>query len=241
MNTSALRNSLYEARDLSKTYGVEGNCVKAVDRLTFTIDAGELVVITGPSGSGKSSLLNLLGLLSNPSDGELRYCDQNITNLNHKARARLRNEEIGFVFQSFQLLARMSAMENVELPLIYAGMDPKLRRDRAREALNRVGLADRRNNQPTQLSGGEQQRVAIARAVVNRPKVILADEPTGALDTRSGEDVLEILRELNHQGTTVIIITHDLDVAKPGDTRIELMNGGLQARPQHYPVRLRCV
>lgn len=241
MNISPLRNSLYEARDLSKTYGLEGNCVKAVDGLTFSIDAGELVVITGPSGSGKSSLLNLLGLLSNPSDGELRYCDQDITELNHKARAKLRNAEIGFVFQSFQLLARTSAMENVELPLLYAGIEPKARRNRVREALDRVGLAHRIQHQPAQLSGGEQQRVAIARAIVNRPKVILADEPTGALDTRSGQDVLAILRELNHQGTTVIIITHNLDIAEPGDTRIELMNGVLQARPQDCPVRLQCV
>ena len=240
MNTSALRNSLYEARDLSKTYGLEGNCVKAVDGLTFSIGAGELVVITGPSGSGKSSLLNLLGLLSNPSDGELKYCDQDITELNHKARAKLRNEEIGFVFQSFQLLARTSAMENVELPLLYAGIEPKARRNRVREALDRVGLAHRTHHQSAQLSGGEQQRVAIARAIVNRPKVILADEPTGALDTRSGQDVLAILRELNHQGTTVIIITHNLDVAEPGDTRIELMDGALKARPQHYSMRLQC-
>ena len=232
---------MYEAHDLSKTYGLEGSCVKAVDRLTFSIDAGELVVITGPSGSGKSSLLNLLGLLSNPSDGELRYCDQNITELNHKARAKLRNEEIGFVFQSFQLLARTSAMENVELPLLYAGIEPKVRRNRVREALDRVGLAHRIHHQPAQLSGGEQQRVAIARAIVNRPKVILADEPTGALDTRSGQGVLAILRELNHQGTTVIIITHNLDVAEPGDTRIELMDGVLKAQPQHYSRRLQCV
>ena len=226
---SQLTKVLYEASNLTKHYGLAGSRIEALKGVDFTIRAGEFVAITGPSGSGKSTLLGLMGMLARPSLGELRFHGQEVATLDHNQLARMRNAEIGFVFQSFQLLARTSALENVELPLVYAEVLPKQRRERALAALEKVGLADRVDHYPAQLSGGEQQRVAIARAIINDPSVVLADEPTGALDTRTGAEILALLRELNQRGTSVVIITHNLNIAASIDHHVALVDGRLAA------------
>ena len=226
---SQLTKVLYEASNLTKHYGLAGSRIEALKGVDFTIRAGEFVAITGPSGSGKSTLLGLMGMLVRPSLGELRFQSQEVTTLDHNQLARMRNAEIGFVFQSFQLLARTSALENVELPLVYAEVQPKQRRERALAALEKVGLTDRVDHYPAQLSGGEQQRVAIARAIINDPSIVLADEPTGALDTRTGAEILALLRELNQRGTSVVIITHNLNIAASIDHHVALVDGRLAA------------
>jgi putative ABC transport system ATP-binding protein len=216
---------LYQARNLSKNYSMAGSRIAALQGVDFSIEVGEFVAITGPSGSGKSTLLGLMGMLARPSSGELRFCGQDVATLDHSRLARLRNAEIGFVFQSFQLLDRTSALENVELPLIYSDVRPQQRRERALAALEKVGLAGRVDHHPAQLSGGEQQRVAIARAIINNPSVILADEPTGALDSRTGAEILALLHEFNRQGTSVVVITHNLDIADSIDHHMSLVDG----------------
>jgi putative ABC transport system ATP-binding protein len=216
---------LYEATNLCKAYGQAENRINALAGVTFRIECGDFVAVTGPSGSGKSTLLGLLGLGVTPSEGSLLFAGQDVRALDHTALAGLRNSNIGFVFQSFQLLPRVSALENVELPLVYSGIVSSQRRGRAEEALEKVGLAQRMRHLPSQLSGGEQQRVAIARAMVNQPRVILADEPTGALDTRTGEDILALLWDLNAQGTAVVIITHNTDIAESIGTHMVLTDG----------------
>jgi putative ABC transport system ATP-binding protein len=202
-----------------------GSRVTAVQCVDFSLEVGEFVAITGPSGSGKSTLLSLMGMLAQPSSGELRFCGQDVATLDHGRLARLRNAEIGFVFQSFQLLDRTSALENVELPLVYSDVRPRQRRERALDALEKVGLIERVNHHPAQLSGGEQQRVAIARAIINNPSVILADEPTGALDSRTGAEILALLHQFNRQGTSVVVITHNQDIAASIDRQIALVDG----------------
>ena len=204
--------------------------VDALKGIDFSVEVGEFVAITGPSGSGKSTLLGLMGLLARPTSGELRFRGKDVANLDHVRLAKMRNAEIGFVFQSFQLLERTSAIENVELPLLYADVPPNERRDRALAALERVGLGNRIDHYPVQLSGGEQQRVAIARAIVNSPSVVLADEPTGALDSRTGADILAVLRDLNRRGTSVVVITHNLDVAGSIEKHLALIDGRLRGQ-----------
>lgn len=224
---------LYSARDLRKTYGMPDAQVAALKGVSFTIETGEFVAITGPSGSGKSTLLGLLGMLARPTHGDLEFRGTEVVHLEHSKIAALRNAEIGFVFQSFQLMDRTSALENVELPLIYADVPAKERQERARAALERVGLGHRVEHRPAQLSGGEQQRVAIARAMVNCPSVILADEPTGALDTHTGQEVLELLQDLNRQGTSIIIITHNPEIAAGATHRMALVDGALRSVAGH--------
>jgi len=219
---------LFEARNLGKRYGLAGSRVDALRDVSFTIDEGEFVAVTGPSGSGKSTLLGLMGLLATPSNGSLYFRGENVSTTDSVKTARLRNTEIGFVFQSFQLLDRTTALENVELPLVYAEIPHKQRRVRAAEALERVGLADRLYHHPAQLSGGEQQRVAIARAIVNRPSVILADEPTGALDSSTGREILQLLHGFNERGGSVIIITHDPDIAAAASRQLPLVDGRIR-------------
>jgi putative ABC transport system ATP-binding protein len=224
-----MATAIYEATDLSKHYVDTPYPVRALRGIDFRIDEAEFVAITGPSGSGKTTLLSLMGLLAQPSAGALRFRGKDVSTLRARQLADLRNAEIGFVFQSFQLLGHMSALENVELPLVYAGIGPRQRRQRAMAALENLGLADRAQHGPAQLSGGEQQRVAIARAMVNAPSAVLADEPTGALDARTGGEILGALRGLNRSGTTVIMITHDAAIAATAGRRLRLADGTFES------------
>ena len=197
----------------SKTYKVGETEVRALRDVSITIPSGQFVAIMGPSGSGKSTFMNLLGCLDRPDSGSILLDGIDITNLDRNERAGIRNKKIGFVFQNFSLLARTPVLENVELPLVYAGASAAERKERAQDALTRVGLAAKINNQITQLSGGEQQRVAIARSLVNRPSLILADEPTGNLDTRTSMEIMAIFQRLNREGISVVLVTHEPDIA----------------------------
>lgn len=195
--------------------------------LSFTIDHGEFVAIIGPSGSGKSTLMNMLGCLDVANEGDYFLDGQEIRRLSDNKLAQIRNEKIGFIFQNFNLLPKLSAVENVELPLIYRGMSHRERREIARNALVRVGLESRMNHRPSELSGGQQQRVAIARALAGTPPILLADEPTGALDSKTGKEVLQMIKELNEQGHTIILITHDLEIAEQAKRVIRIQDGDL--------------
>ncbi len=218
-----------EVRDLVKTYVLsETHRVEALRGLTLSVDKGEFLSVLGPSGSGKSTLMHILGCLDQPTSGEYRLMGRDVARLGADERARIRNEEIGFVFQSFHLLARASALENVELPMLYGAERPgrEERRQKASEALEAVRLSDRATHAPSQLSGGQQQRVAIARALANRPGLLLADEPTGNLDTKTGREILDTFARLNSErGLTVIMITHDRQVAQYASRSVELRDG----------------
>lgn len=218
--------SLIELYDVYKIYseGLESE-VRALDGVSLKMEQGEFTAVVGQSGSGKSTLMNVLGCLDVPTYGEYILNGTNIRDLTDKELSRIRNKEIGFIFQQYNLIQNLSVLENVELPLIYQNIDPIDRREMAMEALARVGLADRYRNKPTQMSGGQQQRVAIARAIVTRPPIIMADEPTGALDSRTGLEVLDFLRELNKEGTTVILITHDNGIAATARRIIRVADG----------------
>jgi putative ABC transport system ATP-binding protein len=219
-----------EAVDVTRVYQLGGVEVAALRGVSLRIDSGEYASIVGPSGSGKSTLMHLLGLLDRPSAGVITVGGQDATSLSDAALAVLRNRTIGFVFQSFQLLARTSALDNVALPLLYRGVAKSERRDRAASALAAVGLAGRTGHKPTQLSGGEQQRVAIARALVGEPDLLLADEPTGNLDTRTGGEVMEALERLNaEQGVAVVLVTHDREIAERAPRQIFVRDGLIEA------------
>ena len=204
---------LIEIRSLHRIYEVGDEKVHALNGVDLKIEQNEYVAIMGPSGSGKSTLMNIVGCLDTPSQGQYLLKGTDVGKLSDDELARIRNKEIGFVFQTFNLLARADALHNVELPLVYAGMRHEERRQRAKEALEAVGLTDRMKHKPNELSGGQRQRVAIARALVNRPSIILADEPTGALDTRTSLEILALLQGLNREGMTIVIVTHEADVA----------------------------
>jgi len=220
---------MIQANHLVKQYHLGGQTVRALDDVSITIDAGELVAIRGPSGSGKSTLMAILGCLDRPDAGEYFLAGEDVAHLSKNRLAEIRNQRIGFVFQTFHLLPRMSALENVELPLHYAARrDAK---ERALKALDTVGLADRTHHEPNQLSGGQRQRVAIARAIVTDPAILLADEPTGALDSKTGEEILSLFKSLNAQGRTIIIVTHDPAVAKHCQREIYLMDGKVASPP----------
>jgi putative ABC transport system ATP-binding protein len=216
---------LIELQDVRRYYRMGQVEVRALDGVSMDIGAGEYVAVTGPSGSGKSTLMHLLGCLDVPTSGRLILDGVTLGSGAGANLSRLRGEKIGFVFQSFNLLPKMNVEENVELPLIYRGVGVRERRQRVREVLEAVGLADRSRHKPNELSGGQAQRVAIARALVNRPKLILADEPTGALDSQTGEQILALFRRLNQEGHTVILVTHDPDIAAETRRRIELKDG----------------
>ena len=215
-----------EVRDLVKTYRVSDDVeVHALRGVSLAIRRGEMIAIVGPSGSGKSTLMHSIGLLDQPSSGSVLVGGIDVTDMGPNDLARVRNREIGFVFQAFNLLARTTALENVALPLVYAGMGATQRAERAREALLRVGLGERLDHAPNQLSGGQQQRVAIARALVTEPRIVLADEPTGNLDSRSGIEVMVFLQQLNAQGITVVVVTHDARVARHSSRVVEIADG----------------
>lgn len=216
---------LIEVRDVYKIYNPGENQVNALDGVSITIDEGEFVAIIGQSGSGKSTLMNMLGLLDTPTHGEYYINGKLVDDLTDDQMSAIRNEEIGFIFQGFNLISSLTALENVELPLVYRGIPKQERREISQDALERVGLGGRMNHLPAEMSGGQQQRVAVARAIAARPPVILADEPTGNLDTKSTKEVMAILHELKDEGRTVIVITHDNEIAEEAERVIRIRDG----------------
>lgn len=202
--------------------------VKALDGVSLSINEGDFTAITGPSGSGKSTMMNLIGCLDTPTDGFISIDGEETLGMSEAELAYIRNEKVGFVFQQFNLLGRINALENVMTPLLYSGIKVRERRERAKVALERVGLADRMRHRPNELSGGQKQRVAIARALVNNPSILLADEPTGALDTNTGLQIMELFEELNAEGRTVVVVTHNLDIAYRAKNQIKVLDGKLE-------------
>ncbi len=216
---------IVEIKDMYKIYKMGENEVRALDGVNLKIKPHEFVAIIGPSGSGKSTLMNMIGCLDTPTSGEYFIDGQEASTLKEDEQAAIRNKEIGFIFQQYNLLQKLTVEENVELPLIYAGVSQAKRKEMAKVALERVGLYDRRFHKPTELSGGQQQRASIARALAARPPIILADEPTGALDSKTGTEVLEMLKELHREGKTVILITHDNKIAHEAERIVRIMDG----------------
>lgn len=229
---------LLQLSDVSKSYRLGDTVITALNKVSISIDQGEFVAIMGPSGSGKSTFLQVASMLAEPSNGTIFLKDRDVTKYNEQERARLRNQEIGFVFQQFNLLARTSALDNVSLPLIYAGVSVTEQHQRAKVMLERVGLGDRLHNSPAQLSGGQQQRVAIARALINNPSVVFADEPTGNLDSKSGDEIKKLLTELHQEGRTIIMVTHEHDVAEIAERLIVFKDGQIttdkKQKPHYY-------
>ncbi len=231
------RPALVLAEHLTKVYALGDTELRALDDVDLTIEHGEFVAIMGASGSGKSTLMNILGCLDRPTSGRYVLDGREVSRLSRGELAEVRNETIGFVFQSFNLLARTSAVENVELPLVYAGLPRRERRERARDALERVGLGQRLDHRPSQLSGGQQQRVAIARAIVNRPKLVFADEPTGNLDTKTSVDVMRLFQELWSAGLTIVYVTHEPDVARYASRVVTVRDGRIVNDTRQEPAR----
>jgi len=214
-----------KTEDLSKHYILGVETVKALDGVDLEIATGEFVAVMGPSGSGKSTFMNLIGCLDTPTAGNYWLNGGQVSNLSEDELARVRNQEIGFVFQTFNLLPRATALHNVELPLIYAGVGVKERRERAEEKLSLVGLGDRMGHRPPELSGGQRQRVAVARALINEPALLLADEPTGNLDSTTSKDIMKVFVDLNAQGQTIVIVTHENDIAEYAERQVHLLDG----------------
>jgi putative ABC transport system ATP-binding protein len=231
--------ALIETRDLRRVYDLDAGRVVALDAVSLDIEKGDFVAVMGPSGSGKSTFMNLIGCLDRPTAGHYRLADTAVEDLNADGLARLRNREIGFVFQQFNLLPRVDALGNVELPMVYAGFDRRTRRERALQALGRVGLAERAHHRPMQLSGGQQQRVAIARALVNAPSILLADEPTGALDSRTANEILALFQELNREGVTIVLVTHDAEVGRHARRLVRFRDGRVIEDHRQTPVDAR--
>lgn len=216
---------MIELRDITKVYQLGEEEVRALDGVSLTIEDREFVAIIGASGSGKSTLMNMIGCLDTPDDGSYRIDGQEVSELTEKEQSIMRNRKIGFIFQQFNLLPKLTAYENVELPLIYQGVGAAERKERVTEALKKVGLEHRIHHRPNQLSGGQQQRVAVARALVTRPSLILADEPTGNLDSHSTTEIMALLKELHESGNTLVLITHDNEIANQAPRRVRLMDG----------------
>ena len=229
MTASATPTPIISLRRVSRTYQMGHVVVPALDDVSLDVQAGEFVAIVGPSGSGKSTMMHILGCLDRPTAGTYELAGTPVAELDDDGLARLRSRTIGFVFQSYNLLPRTSALDNVATPLLYQGVGRRERTERARAALDRLGLADRVTHEPTELSGGQQQRVAVARALVTEPALILADEPTGNLDSRSGADVMSVFRELHDSGRTIVLITHDQEVAESASRQIHLRDGRIAA------------
>jgi len=223
-----MRPPVAELRGVNKVYGSGAGLVRALDDLDLTVSKGDYLAVMGASGSGKSTAMNILGCLDRPSSGRYRLNGEAVEDLDDDALADLRNQQLGFVFQQFHLLPHATALENVMLPMIYAGLPLQQRRDKASEALERVGLAERMQNRPNQLSGGQQQRVAIARAIINQPALLLADEPTGALDSHTTEDVLNLFDALHAQGITLVLVTHEDDVAARAERVAHFRDGRVE-------------
>jgi putative ABC transport system ATP-binding protein len=220
--------ALIETRDLWKTYVMGGEEIHALRGVSISIDRGEYVAIMGPSGSGKSTLMNLIGCLDTPTKGSYLLNDKEVASMNDDELARIRNEEIGFVFQTFNLLPRATALHNVELPLVYAGISGKERLDKAKLALEKVELMSRATHRPNELSGGQRQRVAIARALVNNPSILLADEPTGNLDSKTGNEIMGVFDRLHQSGNTIILVTHEPDIAAYAHRVVHIRDGQVE-------------
>ena len=220
---------LVELRNVSKIYRLGGEEIRALDNVTLDIEIGEFISVIGPSGSGKSTLMHILGCLDSPSSGSIQLDGVMIHDASPSQLAAIRNQKIGFVFQFFNLLPKLSVLQNVELPMVYAGKNHRERRESAMEALKLVGMENRAKHRPSQLSGGQQQRAAIARALVNQPKIIFADEPTGNLDSHTGEAILELFRKLSTEGRTIALVTHDPEIAAVTPRRIEIRDGKIAA------------
>ena len=219
------KKEIISIKSISKIYHLGDNVVKALDKASLSIYDNDFISIMGPSGSGKSTLMNIIGCLDVPTKGTYKFQNELISEMNDSQLANIRNEKIGFVFQTFNLLPKLNAVQNVEVPLIYSSLSRKERLERSKEALSIVGLADRMTHKPNELSGGQRQRVAIARALVNKPSIILADEPTGNLDSKSGEEILKFFDQLHKAGNTLIIVTHEKSVAKRAKRRVEIFDG----------------
>jgi putative ABC transport system ATP-binding protein len=225
MVDTAIRNAVIRIEDLQKSYQTSAGLFPAIKEVNLHITAGEFVAIMGPSGSGKSTFMNVLGCLDAPTAGRYLLDGRSVAELTKDELALLRNRTIGFVFQGFNLLPRMSLLDNVALPLIYCGIEHKERQQRAQELLAKVGLADKTASLPNQISGGQQQRVAIARALVNRPRLILADEPTGNLDSHTSEEIMALFEELNREGITIVLVTHEEDIARHAKRKVRFLDG----------------
>ncbi|HEV8123278.1 MAG TPA: ABC transporter ATP-binding protein [Gemmatimonadales bacterium] len=226
--TDVPRDAVIVTRNLQREYQMGSEIVRALRGVDVTIRKNEFVAIMGPSGSGKSTLMNLIGCLDTPNAGEYWLNGHRVSELNDNQLARIRNREIGFVFQTFNLLPRATALHNVELPLVYAGMGGRERRQQAEQALTRVGLADRMTHKPNELSGGQRQRVAIARALVNNPSILLADEPTGNLDSTTGQEIMGLFQNLYEQGQTIVLVTHEHDIAEHAYRQVHILDGRVE-------------
>ena len=228
---------LIDIRDITKVYAMGEERVQALAGVTLDVERGEYVGIMGPSGSGKSTLMNLIGCLDTPTSGSYVLNGREVASMSDDELASIRNQEIGFVFQTFNLLPRTSALQQVELPLVYAGLSRKERRERALEALKAVGLTDRMNHQPSEMSGGQRQRVAIARALINNPSILLADEPTGNLDSQTGYEIMSLFDELNGRGNTIVLVTHEEDIAAHARRIVRLRDGKILQDQRDVPRR----
>lgn len=235
---SKSKNTILQLANVCKLYKLGEQTIRALDCMDFSLKEGEFVSVIGASGSGKSTFLQVASMLAEPSKGQIFLQGKEVSKYNEVERAKLRNQNIGFIFQQFNLLSKTTALDNVALPLIYAGTDQATRLEKAKKALEKVGLSDRLHNKPNQLSGGQQQRVAIARALVNDPTIVFADEPTGNLDSKSGNEIKQILVDLHHQGRSIIMVTHEKKLAKIADRIIELKDGKLikEHRPPYKEI-----